>query len=147
MNGKELTWCYIGGGMRDGLIWLGILLFLVMAAVSFVVALRGMGHDLASEEQRRAVQRVITLKTLNALVCSSCGNTSDDRTIITRAPCEACGRVICWECKRQQEHGSLHDFQSFLIPSGFPAIFTPPEQIRLSTYLCPHCYRPSKNLS
>lgn len=45
--------------------------------------------------------------------CAFCGK-RENSEVISRAPCESCGQIVCWECADCGVFGSLHDFQSFV---------------------------------
>jgi predicted RNA-binding Zn-ribbon protein involved in translation (DUF1610 family) len=46
--------------------------------------------------------------------CDLCGESDNSREVITRVPCETCGRIVCWKCADCGVFASLHDFQSFV---------------------------------
>lgn len=89
----------------------------------------------------RKIQATPTVMALNRQPCEYCGTVSAARTIITHAPCERCGKVTCYQCIRPQEHGSLNDYQSFLLPSGWLSAQAPASEVRLKPYMCRTCYR------
>jgi hypothetical protein len=62
--------------------------------------LRGPFHDIDDKE-------------LNLGRCDFCGR-SENTDVISRAPCENCKKVVCWECADCGVYGSLHDFQYFI---------------------------------
>jgi hypothetical protein len=47
--------------------------------------------------------------------CAFCGKSENYTGLISRVPCEKCGKVVCWECADCGVYGSLSDFQSFVL--------------------------------
>ncbi len=57
--------------------------------------------------------RDINDKDLKLGRCDFCGK-SENTDVISRAPCEDCKKVVCWECADCGVYGSLLDFQNFI---------------------------------
>lgn len=66
-------------------------------------------------------------------LCGFCGAVAVT-DVISRVPCEGCGRVVCWHCADCGVFGSLSDFQWFVYQREGP----PPVYFLLREN-CPSC--------
>ncbi|MCB9110106.1 MAG: DUF2489 domain-containing protein [Anaerolineales bacterium] len=69
--------------------------------------------------------------------CDFCGK-SENTDVISRAPCENCKKVVCWECADCGVYSSLHDFQYFIHRHTLHG-----KEVYILAESCPNCQETS----
>ncbi len=90
------------------------------------------GHDLTYSASAGSLTDV----QLGYGPCVLCGRAEHATGCVSRMPCEACGRVFCWQCADTGVYGSLPDFEKVFVTgmcrrSGF----------RIGSDSCPFCQK------
>jgi hypothetical protein len=81
--------------------------------------------------------RDINDKDLKLGRCDFCGK-SENTDVISRAPCEDCKKVVCWECADCGVYGSLLDFQNFIHRHTIRG-----KEVYILAESCPNCQETS----